>query len=239
MIVHIDRAKENSVKFCEAFAAGAGLETSREYTGGPWAGFGSPRLWPVVKNVIKSGEDFYYGDHGYFGRGDFFRVTKNAFQHNGIGPGDIDRARRFFKLAKRWNKDGRDIVICAQTSAYYDRFGDKDWLDRTMKMIRMYSDRKIIVRQKFTKKPLAQDFMNAWCVVCHTSNCAVDAIMAGIPAFTTGQCAASPMTLSDLSLIEYPLYPDGRMNWAGVLAANQWTLDEIKAGHCWKKLNGI
>lgn len=45
-------------------------------------------------------------------------------------------------------------------------------------------------------------------MVTWTSNAAVDALLAGVPVFCTGDCAASVMGRSDPINIEYPYYPD-------------------------------
>jgi hypothetical protein len=65
----------------------------------------------------------------------------------------------------------------------------------------------------------------------------VDALLAGVPVFCTAPCAAQTMGHTDPALIETPLYPDDRERWARVLAANQWTLDEMRDGACWHDLN--
>lgn len=234
--VYRQNGKDLSKAWCEAFAAGCGGTVETEYKPGPWAGYGSPTLWPDMMRSIKDGHDLYYGDHAYFGRGVYFRVTKNAFQHDGRGVPDFERLRPFHESAKPWRKNGKHILICTQTQAYYERFGIPDWLASTAKRLKMHTDRPIVVRPKDTRTPLLQDFKDAWAVVCCTSNAAVEALMEGIPVITTGQCAASRMGLSDPALVEYPFYPDDRMEWAGVLAANQWTLDEIRNGDCWGKI---
>lgn len=236
--VYVQKGKTLSKQFCEAFAAGCGGEVETEYRPGPWAGYGSPVLWPDLVRTIKGGHPFYYGDHAYFGRGVYFRVTKNAFQHDGRGEPDYDRLRPFHEKPKPWRKSGRHILVCTQTQPYYERFGIGGWLAETVQRLKLYTDRPIIVRPKDTNRPLLQDFQDAWAVVCCTSNTAVEAIMEGIPAIVTGQCAASLMALSDPALVEHPMMPDDdeRMRWAGTLAANQWTLEEIAAGLCWGKI---
>lgn len=237
--VYLDNNKTISKQFCEAFAAGAGIPIADivkdcKTRPGPWAGYGSPRLWDSLTEKIKAGEDFYYGDHAYFGRNKFFRVTKNAYQHNGIGEPDFERLRPFHRHAKRWKRGGGHILVCTQTQGYYDRFAIPDWLEQTLARLDLYTDRPIRVREKGTKVPLAEDFIDCHCVVVCSSNVAVEAIMQGIPAICTNECAASIMSLRDPALVEYPYYPEGRMEWAGVLAANQWTFDEIKRGKCWE-----
>jgi UDP:flavonoid glycosyltransferase YjiC (YdhE family) len=76
--------------------------------------------------------------------------------------------------------------------------------------------------------PFEEDLAEAFCVVTHSSNTAVEAILAGVPAFVLGQSAAQPFACNDLKMIEAPF----------VLADNQWTLKEIREGKAWADLNG-
>ena len=80
--------------------------------------------------------------------------------------------------------------------------------------------------------PLENDLRNAHCMVTAYSNAATEALLAGIPVFTTHPCVSSTMGTSDLSRLEHPRYPDDRERWAAILAANQWTLAEMKSGRC-------
>lgn len=236
--IHLVRHKSLSVNFCRAFAASSGGDIVDQYTPGPWAGFGAPNLMEDLRKNIKAGHDFWFGDHAYFGRGKYFRVTKNAFQHDGRGEPDFARLRPFWEKPKPWKKTGRNILVCTQTQAYYDRFGIRNWKDDIVQRLKRHTNRPIIIREKGTDRPLLQDFDDAWAVVCCTSNVAVEAIMEGIPAITTGDCAASVMSQHDPALVEFPFYPDDdeRMRWAGVLAANQFTFDEIGTPEFWEKI---
>ena len=44
------------------------------------------------------------------------------------------------------------------------------------------------------------------------------------------------MSLTDLSKIETPFYPDNRQEWVDSLIANQYTLKEIRTGVAWRRL---
>lgn len=233
----MDTLKPHSRDFCRAFATGCGGKTVTNYVNGAWSGFGSPRLHSGLVRAIKTGSDFYYGDHAYFGRWQYFRITKNEFQHNGIdGPFDMARLAPFHRFAKPWRKGGRHILVCTQTQAYYNRFGIPHWLEETLTRLSLHTDRPIRVRPKGSAEPLAHDLKDAHCVVCCTSNVAVDAVMQGIPALVTGRCAATAMALTDPALVEYPYYPSGRMEWAARLAANQFTISEIAKGMAWERI---
>lgn len=237
-LIYVAENELTSPQFCAAFARGSGGRIVQEYQPGPWAGFGSPKIWGSLTQAMKDGHNFYYGDHGYFGRGKFYRVTRNRFQHDGAGEPNLKRLAPFYEHAAPWKKNGAHIVVCPQSDNHHERFGELGWLQRVLATLGEFTDRKIIIRTKKQSRPLWADLQNAWCVVTHTSNAAVESIMAGIPAICTGDCAASRLSLSDPANVEKPYYPDvDRLAWAGVLAANQWTLDEIAMGKCWKKVN--
>lgn len=234
--VYVVDGQLTSPKFADAFARGCGGTIVRDYVPGAWAGFGSPYNWDLLMQAIKNGDDFYYGDHAYFGRGKYYKVTKNRFQHDGTGDYDFKRLRRFHEKAKEWKKGGTNIIVCPQSDDHHKRFGETFWTDRVIKTLNKNTDRRIIIRTKKTRRPLMQDLQDAHCVITHTSNAAVEAIMNGIPAIVTGDSAASRMALSDPANVERPYYPDGRMEWAAALAHNQWTLDEIAQGKCWEAI---
>ncbi len=226
-----------SPKFGEMFASGCKGKILEEYKTGPWAGFGSPVLWDGMMRTIKDGFDFYYGDHAYFGRGKFYRITKNRLQHDGSGTSDLRRVKHFYEAATPWKKTGKNIIVCPQSESHHTRLGEKNWLERVLHTLKASTDRPIIVRKKRQSRPLVADLDDAWCIVTHTSNAAVESIMAGVPAICTGDCAASRLSLSDPFCVEKPYYPDDdRLMWAGVLADNQWTFDEIKIGKAWRKI---
>jgi hypothetical protein len=107
-------------------------------------------------------------------------------------------------------------------------------------ILKASTDREIRVRTKEQRKavPFAQALQGAHAVVCWTSNAAVDALLAGFPVFCTAPCAAYRMGQTDLAKIECPFFPPDREQWARNLAANQWTLNEMTSGQCWRELMG-
>lgn len=237
--LYICSRKQTSRDVCNALHKAQGFPITKEqYQGGTWVGFGAPDLWDGLIQCIKDRNDFYYIDHAYFGRGKYYRFTKNAFQHNGVGTPNYNRLKKFYESAKPWKKTGRNIIVCPQTTDHHKRFGDKDWLEKTVECIRKYTDRNIIVRLKGDNKSLYEDLENAYCLVTHSSNAAVEALMEGIPTICTGDCAAASLSLRSPSSVEKPWYPDiDRLEWAAVLAANQFTIEEFANGYAWEQVN--
>lgn len=239
---YIAEGESTSPKFCEAFAAGCdgNVSTDGEISSGAIALFGSPKLWPIFKAASASGRTFYYGDHGYFQRGHYYRITKNALQFE-PGPGECDLTRlcRLDIKLEPWRKDGGHILICPPDAIFSELMGFDagDWLRYATQEVRAHTDRPITIRDRRSRVPLENDFCDCWALVTYHSNVAVEAVCAGIPVFVTGFGAAKPMGLSDLAEIEYPAMPDWRAEWAASLSNNQWTLDEITAGMAWRELN--
>ena len=221
-----------------AFASGSRGELliDADFRAGPSAWYGvHPTLVKTWQNMLRAGGDYWYVDNGYLGR-DYFRVTKNLLQHSGIGRPDFARLKRIGVQIKPWTNTGSHILLCPHTDYFHDlMLGDtaRQWVDSVIKQIQ--TERQIRIRHKSDPKPLQADLADCWCVVTPQSNCAVEAILAGVPAFVTGQSAALPMSSGQLD-IENPVRPDGRMEWAGVLAANQWTLSEIESGVAWRNM---
>jgi hypothetical protein len=195
----------------------------------------------------------------------YFRITKNALQHTGTGkwPKPKQAAlRRWQDLRiqiKPWRQSGAHVLVCPPLRLWGAIWGfDSDrWLADTLATLRLHTDRELRVRAKLSwqdnKSPntpnyegrdksslnttLAEDLVDAWAVVTHSSNVAVESVLAGVPVFNTNQCAGSIMGLSDLSKIESPIMPDSREHWAVMLANNQFQLSEMRSGLAWRMLN--
>ena len=64
------------------------------------------------------------------------------------------------------------------------------------------------------------------------------ACMAGNPdVVLADSSAAGSLASSDLSRIEKPIRSEDRLHWAANLAANQWTLDEMRSGQMWAEMH--
>lgn len=234
-----------SPKLAYAFAKGCGgtITDDLEYLHpGPVAMFGSPPVWPLLRQAQAEGRDWLFADHAYFGRGYFYRITKNAYQHDGRGtsstPERFERATRG-KTVEPWRKTGSHVLVCPQSDIYFSLHGidAATWLRDVTATLREHTDREIRVRWKASRTPIKPDLENAWAVVVFSSAAALDALIAGIPIVTLAPFAASArMGLTDLSQIESPMYPDGRVSFLQVLADNQWTLPEIMRGSAWRQI---
>ncbi len=244
--------KRKSLRLNTAFAAGCGGRladvTQRTlWDKGPSFFYGwTPQSLPLIKQCQRDpARTWFYADNAYIRFGDYFRITQDRYMHDGEGGSDSKRLDKLDVAIQPWRRDGRHILVVVQSTMYYsDRVGVPldSWVRGVVKHLQKHTDRKIRVRLKLTRKErggnrksLDEELSGAWALVTHSSSAAVTALCYGVPIFSLGESMASMMGRSDLSQIESPVYPAGRRQWLSVLADNQWTLDEIRSGVCWRR----
>jgi len=214
-------------------------------------------------------KDFYYIDTGYFGnfvslgntsgRKLFHRIVKNDLQKHWLEKHSSDRWQEICKIDPRyqwkgWKKKGRKILIIVpnrKSCVFYgydvDPYvnGEKPWLIKTIETIKKHTDMEIIIREKGSRTD-RQNYSifdaldeGVFATVAFNSIAALESVIYGIPAFVTVPCAASPLSLSDLSKIATPWYPDPESvtQHCHSLAYGQFTHQEIANGTAWKILN--
>lgn len=236
---------------CQAFVDGAGgrlAPANDKLLPGSAAFYGiTPDLVDVWQQVLDVGRPWYYIDNAYFDRcrAHHFRVARNGLQPNTLPAPDFARLKAAGVTVRPWRRAGRHVLVVCQSDWYMRGVagwpgGGEAWLNAVLARLKALTDRPVQVRpwsDKFRPDFLFSDQLRgAHAVVAHTSAAAVEALLAGVPAFLTGPCVASPMADHDLGNIEDPRLPDGRDEWAACLAAGQWTLDEMRAGHAWRAM---
>jgi hypothetical protein len=252
--------KVKSLQVCAALAIGAGggvvVDPARYAYSlhAPALIFGSsPRSLKLLGEIRNFGHrEWCYADGAYgFGRGSHFRVTRGALQitpdhpprslYRGARP-DLERFRRFRVPVMPWRHTGGPVVVVTQSDLWHLWNHGKTaaaWADQVAASIRSHTDRPIEICSHKGGPRFDELLPSAWCVVTHSSAAAVTALLAGVPVFGLAgrdEFCAATLALSDLSFIETPFYPDGREEWAALLAANQWTVDEMRDGKTWKAL---
>lgn len=196
-----------------------------------------------VFDRVAGGKNFTYIDNGYFASkyhgnagNPYYRITRGATQHSGTGVSD---GRRFADLGIRiepWRRDGDRVILALQSEWWFTRhrINRDEWTHHIVATVTELTGRRVEVREKPGRfedtRSIDAVIGGAWCVVTHSSNLAVDAIVRGVPAIVLGVSAARPMAGTRIEQIIDPPRPAGRENWAGVLADNQWTRAEIEAG---------
>jgi hypothetical protein len=215
----------------------------------------TPALRPWLDKWRRQGKDFIYWDRGYLRRvfatwlprgsemgirGGYYRWHLNCFQMPQIYdvPDDRWKFLRLENSVKPWNRNGSYIVIADTLPDYWNLFSDADWCARTVKELKQYTDRKIIVRDKESKRPLYDELKDAHCLVAHGSIAAVESVIMGCPVFVTDISAAKFMGQTDFSKIETPIYPE-RQAWLNSLAYCQFNERELIDGTLWRLLNAV
>ena len=242
-ITYVVPDEKTSPLFGRAFAQGCGgsIERGDVLCPGAVALFGSPKRWELLQTAFRQNRDVYYCDHAYFGRGRYYRITKNAYQHDGRGNAGPERFNAFDRKVQPWRRDGQHVLICPNSAIYFGLFGLNvyEWVQQVCDVVAANSTRPVRVRWKNDSTPIESDLKDCWAVVTFTSAAALDALIAGVPVFVLSAfSAAYRFGLSDLREVEHPLFPVGREPFLWNLAANQWTLDEIREGVAWKALQG-
>ena len=224
----------------------------------------SKRIYEVSK---QKDIPFYFSDHAYMyhikhsyflkngNHSDpWYRVVKNGFVIDKITD---TNDKRYLELKatypddneleiKPWNKSGNHILVFPPSHWLCHMIGVDaiKMLEDTIEKLKQHTDREIRVRVKklggqYNPVPLEKDFENAHAVVSFQSSAAVKAVTKGIPSFTMmdKHSAVLPMSQSDLSKIETPIYPDNRYEWLCNLANHQFLSSEIQNGYAKRYLD--
>ena len=158
---------------------------------------------------------------------------------------------------KPWRDNGNHILICLQRHGGWSMRGlsTLDWLNSTIKAIRSYSQRHIVVRAHpndkkiktilkishpnvslSQKSNIREDLKNAWATVLYNSSPSVASAIEGIPVFLTDpnpqHSQSFEIANTDLALIENPKIFE-RDLWIKRLSMCHWNFDELKSGEAW------
>ncbi len=192
--------------------------------------------------IIRKVKNFYYMDHGYFNQSSrkfenkrtnvldmngYFRIVYNDFIHNGDGNYPDDRLNELDLNFVEQRKSGDEIILSEPSDAMKKIYNAYNWVEETKKLVKKYSDRKIIVHNKFSKIPLDKLLDHAWSFVSLQSTAGFKAMLNGIPAYFT---LSSLKNINRIEEIENP-----KINYKifNNLAYGQWTLKEIESGEAW------
>lgn len=165
-------------------------------------------------------------------------------------------SRRFKSLGlamRPWIKKGRFILVAGMSAkaAEADGMEHTAWERAAIATIRDNTDMPIVYRPKpncLVSKPLPGAsfdkntslhlaYRTCHAVVTCRSNVGVDALLNGVPVFSSDGVAAA-IANADLASIEEPYYPSTaeRLQWASDVAWTQFTTYEIQAGLPFKHL---
>ena len=135
------------------------------------------------------------------------------------------------------------------------------WFEQQINEIRKYTNRPIQVRphprnhigfdyKKYKDVSLVRPVMDrntvddtnfkdtlkdAWAVVNHSSNPAIEAVINGIPVFVSADSLCYDVGNHSLADINNPKMPD-RRGWTEKLSYTEWFEDEIENGSPWQRI---
>ena len=199
--------------------------------------------------VINKVKNFYYMDHGYFNQSKrifennltkvsnmdgYFRIVYNNFIHNGKGNFPNDRLKKLNLAILDQKKTGNYIILSEPSETMKKMYNVPMWTEDTIKLVKKFTDRKLIVHNKLSKEPLNSLLKDAWAFVSLQSTAGFTAMLNGIPSYFTEN------TLSHVSKIQNIENPTIDYKIFNNLAYGQWTLKEIESGEAWENiLNNI
>ena len=165
---------------------------------------------------------------------------------------------------KPWKQTGDNILLLGQHDASEQWKGMPSmnvWFEQQINQIRKHTTRPILIRphprnpigfdtKKYKNVSVARPIMdkntiddtnfkdalkNAWAVVNHSSNPAMEAVINGIPVFVSESSLCYDVGNHSLENINNPKMPD-RQDWTNKLSYTEWFPDEIAKGQPWKNI---
>jgi len=177
---------------------------------------------------------------------------------------DDTRWPLFKHTFKPWKQTGDNIIILGQHHASEQWNGMPSmnvWFEQQINEIRKHTTRPIQIRShprnpinfnfaKYKDVGLAPPVMDsntiddtnfkdtlkdAWAVINHSSNPAMEAVINGIPVFVSADSLCYDVGNHSLTHINNPKMPD-RQEWANKLSYTEWFEDEIEVGLPWARI---
>lgn len=186
----------------------------------------------IIPKAVKQGRPFWQIDNGFWdpgrGRSDgYYRMSYRSLSPIVL---DYPSPERYAPVMRPWRKDGEHVLLAMPGIEYGLPLSVdmKSWCRTIEGRLRAATGRPIRIRPRKSEVPLSQDLKNAWAVVTHSSNVAVDAVIAGIPVFVEPTNPAAPVGRLDLD-IENPAMPD-RVHWLQSLACQHFKPAEMQGG---------
>lgn len=204
-------------------------------------------------------------DHGWMNRGEYYHAGLNGLNGQADFKNENSSPDRFESLGielKPWREEGKHILLCGQLSGDITLPCDrKEWAKQVIKRVEGLTDLPIVYRPHpgdknrkpiegctFSKSDLETDLSEAACMITHTSNTVINALVEGVPVFTTGKSIAYPIIpdFEDFALflkksgIYYgSIIQQSREQFFNNLAYAQWNQDEIEQGIPFRRLMGL
>lgn len=195
----------------------------------------------LILDKIKNNFPFWFIDTGYTNflngkKKTWHRLVRNNLHHSKMFEAPVNRLGNFESFPLPWRDGGEKILLIepGMFSAKTFNVDIKSWTNETIKEIRKYTDKKIVIREKLSKKVrknlykelLDEDY---YCVININSNAAVESIWAGVPTITLYHHISNSVSRNKISDINN-LYKGSLSNWLSMLSYSQFTYQEIIDG---------
>ncbi len=196
-------------------------------------------------------------------RGASWRLGVNGISPDQLLYSTEDNRQKKFNLTlKDWRKDGNHILVCCQNekSKLWSKLPSNTiWVENLITEIRSITDMEIRVRphprshftldtkkykkvslqipkfQKNTYDSYDLSFENTWATINWNSSPGPLSIVNGIPAYTSIDSIAYPVSIKSLASITNPELVD-RKEWLDRFSKSEFTLDELRSGSMLKTL---
>lgn len=229
-------------RLMEAMAAGCG---GCVVMGDPPAGPDPFVVWGqdwltmrIVPHALRTSRPFFHIDNGYYlpAQGSaygYYRMTwcgmSPLYLPDAPEPRSVDLRPAF----KPWRENGTHILLALPGATFGRAAGINvpQWIDGIGERLAAATSRPIVTRPKGDSVHLSRHLKDCWALVTHSSNVAVDAVLAGIPVFVESTSPAAPVGRVDWGPgdIERPVM-GGRGEWWRSLMSQQFTIEEMAAG---------
>tara|TARA_Y100001958_G_C21240763_1_gene568420 strand:+ start:2975 stop:3811 length:837 start_codon:yes stop_codon:yes gene_type:complete len=212
----------------------------------------------IYESALSQKKKVLFLEVGGIKRNTTWKVALNGINRLGyFGPLKNDDTRaKLLGLELKENKKGDDILICCQhdkSHQWRNQPPMQIYIDRLIHELRMYTDRKIIIRphprcpvdnklQNYKNvelqvpKQIANTyddfdlgFNNIHAVISYSSNPGIHAVLNGTHAFVGPESLAYPVANKELKNIENPQIFE-RNQWLYDYAYTEWTIEEIAQG---------
>ena len=258
----------NSKPIFDAFANGAKkLGHQVFYNSGTgidviWSMLWNGRMRPnqqIYLNAIRNKKPILILEIGAINRGITWKVGINGINRAAyFGPDNnpYDRRKKLNLKLSPWQENNGAILIACQhklSGQWEDPSQMENWLHKSIKKIRSYTNRDIIVRPhprcpinekkinasrvfiqtpqkiKNTYDDYNLDLKNFFAVVNWSSNPGIHAAIEGIPIFVGPNSLAYTVGNHSFKTLNSPIKPC-REQWLNDLAYTEWTTNEISTG---------
>jgi hypothetical protein len=199
----------------------------------------------------------YHKHYSRYSMDGVFPTTGNYFKDT-VDPNRWRQISSDLHLSlKDWRVSGNHILLACQRNGGWsmNNYAVIDWVKNTVKELRKYTDRPIVVRghpgdknamqylsQKgadwklSTNEKIVDDFKGAWATITYNSSPGVASAIEGVPVFVTDLnvrlSQAYEVANTDLSQIENPKMFE-RLKWVEALSMSHWKFEELSDGSAW------